>query len=122
MNQLKLDETLTIVSNEETKNSVNAVVSKMPSKVKDRLKRENNSSKKVVVTPYYLQLFSGDVEDWSLMRPISSESIVLRVLMWLDGVDFFHSRKEALDWLTGYEFNNNQVGWISSHIVEFVVP
>ena len=122
MNQLKLDETLTIVSNEETKNSVNAVVSKMPSKVKDRLKRENNSSKKVVVTPYYLQLFSGNVEYWSLMRPISSESIVLRVLMWLDGVDFFHSRKEALDWLTGYEFNNNQVGWISSHIVEFVVP
>ena len=122
MNQLKLDETLTIVSNEETKNSVNAVVSKMPSKGKDRLKRENNSSKKVVVTPYYLQLFSGDVEDWSLMRPISSEGILLRVLMWLDGVDFFRSRKEALDWLTGYEFNNNQVGWISPHIVEFVVP
>ena len=122
MNQLNLDETLTIVSNEETKNSVNAVVSKMPSKVKDRLKRENNSSKKVVVTPYYLQLFSGDVEDWSLMRPISSESIVLRVLICFDGVDFFHSRKEALDWLTGYEFNNNQVGWISPHIVEFVAP
>ncbi len=56
------------------------------------------------------------------MRPISSEGIVLRVLMWLDGGEFFHSRKEALDWLTGYEFNNNQVGWISPHIVEFVVP
>ncbi len=56
MNQLKLDETLTIVSNEETKNSVNAVVSKMPSKVKDRLKRENNSSKKVVVTIFNCSL------------------------------------------------------------------
>lgn len=122
MNQLELDEILTIVANEETNIGFNAVVSKMPTKVKDRLSRKNNPGKKVVVTPYYLQLFTGDVEDWSLMRPISSESIVLRVLMWLDGVEFFHSRKEALDWLTGYEFNNNQVGWISPHIVEFVVP
>jgi len=122
LNQLELDEILTIVANEETNIGFNAVVSKMPTKVKDRLSRKNNPGKKVVVTPYYLQLFTGDVEDWSLMRPISSESIVLRVLMWLDGVEFFHSRKEALDWLTGYEFNNNQVGWISPHIVEFVVP
>ena len=122
MNQLELDEILTIVANEETNIGFNAVVSKMPTKVKDRLSRKNNPGKKVVVTPYYLQLFTGDVEDWSLMRPISSESIVLRVLMWFDGVDFFHSRKEALDWLTGYEFNNNQVGWISPHIVEFVAP
>jgi len=122
LNQLELDEILTIVANEETNIGFNAVVSKMPTKVKDRLSRKNNPGKKVVVTPYYLQLFTGDVEDWSLMRPISSESIVLRVLMWFDGVDFFHSRKEALDWLTGYEFNNNQVGWISPHIVEFVVP
>ena len=122
MNQLELDEILTIVANEETSNGFNDVVSKMPTKVKDRLTRKINPGKKIVVTPYYLQLFTGDVEDWSLMRPISSEGIVLRVLMWLDGVEFFHSRKEALDWLTGYEFNNNQVGWISPHIVEFVVP
>jgi len=122
LNQLELDEILTIVANEETKNSVNAVVSKMPTKVKDRLTRKINPGKKIVVTPYYLQLFTGDVEDWSLMRPISSEGIVLRVLMWLDGVEFFHSRKEALDWLTGYEFNNNQVGWISPRSVGCGVP
>ncbi len=121
MNQLKLEETLTLLANEETKNSINDVVNKMPSKVKDRLKREINLSKKVIVTPYYLQLFTGDVEEWSLMRPFSSECIVLRVLMWLDGVEFFHSRKEASDWLNGYSFSVGQVGWISPHIIEFVV-
>ena len=121
MNQLELDEILTIVANEETNNGFNDVVSKMPTKVKDRLTRKINPGKKIVVTPYYLQLFSGDVEDWSLVRPFSSENIVLRVLMWLDGVEFFHSRKEALNWLTSYEFNHSQIGWVSPHIIEFVV-
>ena len=121
MNQLELDEILTIVANEETNNGFNDVVSKMPTKVKDRLTRKNIPGKKIIVTPYYLQLFSGDVEDWSLVRPFSSENIVLRVLMWLDGVEFFHSNKEALNWLTSYEFSHSQIGWVSPHIIEFVV-
>ena len=116
-----LDELLTIIANNETKNDINITINKMPHLVVDKLSRKMCHGKKIVVTPYYIQMFIEGVEDLSLNRPDCSEKILLRVLMWFDGVEVFSSQKEAYDWLVGYGFSSVQLGWISPHIIEYVV-
>lgn len=115
-----MDEFIEIVANEETKDRVNRIIAKMSLLVRERLSKTSNPGIKLVITPYYIQIYDGDDEVWSMERPNSLEKIVLRLLLWFENIDFFESRKEALDWLYLLEFNQALIDWIGPHILEFV--
>ena len=119
MKQITLEELIDISANNEIKNSINVAVNKLPVLLVERLSRKMCQNKRIVVTPYYLQMFYNGVEELTLDRPDCSEKILIRTLMWLDNVESFSSLK-AYDWLVKYEFSNDQIGWITPHIMDYI--